>query len=65
MNIIDIITKKKNNIELTYDELSYAFTGYLKKEIPDYQMSSLLMAICLNGMTDNEIINLTKYMMLI
>lgn len=60
MNIIDIITKKKNNIELTYDELSYAFTGYLKKEIPDYQMSSLLMAITINGMTYQETMNLTE-----
>lgn len=60
MNIIDIITKKKNNIELTYDELSYAFNGYLKKEIPDYQMSSLLMAITINGMTYQETMNLTE-----
>lgn len=59
MNILDIITKKKNKEELTYDELSYAFLGYLNKEIPDYQMSSLLMAITINGMTLNETINLT------
>lgn len=59
MNIIDIITKKKNNLELTYDELSYAFNGYLKKEIPDYQMSSLLMAITINGMSYQETMNLT------
>ena len=31
MNILDIITKKKNKEELTYDELSYAFLGYLNK----------------------------------
>lgn len=59
MNILDIITNKKNKKELTYDELSYAFLGYLNKEIPDYQMSSLLMAITINGMTLNETINLT------
>ena len=59
MNILDIITKKKNKEELTYDELSYAFLGYLNKEIPDYQMSSLLMAITINGMTLKETINLT------
>lgn len=59
MNIIDIITKKKNNEELNYEELSYAFNGYLNKEIPDYQMSSLLMAIVINGMNLKEIISLT------
>ncbi len=59
MNIIDIITKKKNNEEVSYEELSYAFNGYLRKEIPDYQMSSLLMAIVINGMNLKETISLT------
>ncbi len=59
MNIIDIITKKKNKEELTKEELSFAFNGYYKNEIKDYQMSSLLMAITINGMTLNETINLT------
>ena len=59
MNIIDIITKKKNNEELSYEELSYAFNGYLNKEIPDYQMSSLLMAIVINGMNLKETTSLT------
>lgn len=59
MNILDIITKKKNNEELSYDELEFAFNGYLNKEIPDYQMSSLLMAIVINGMSIDETVNLT------
>ena len=59
MNILDIITKKKNKEELTYDELEFAFMGYLNKQIPDYQMSSLLMAIVINGMTIDETIDLT------
>jgi pyrimidine-nucleoside phosphorylase len=59
MNIIDIINKKRNNGELTNEELSYAFNGYLNGEVKDYQMSSLLMAICINGMTDQEIFDLT------
>ena len=59
MSIIDIILKKKNKEELSYDELSFAFNSYLKKEIPDYQMSALLMAITINGMTMEETINLT------
>ena len=64
MNIIDIIIKKKNKEELTEAEIKYTIDNFVKGEIKDYQMSSLLMAIAINGMTDNEIINLTKYMML-
>lgn len=59
MNIIDIITKKRKGKELNYKELEYAFKGYLNKYIEDYQMSSLLMAIVINGMTLEETINLT------
>ena len=59
MNIIDIINKKRKGKELTYEELNYAFTGYLNKQHEDYQMSSLLMAIVINGMTLDETINLT------
>ena len=58
MNIIDIITKKRLNEELSKEELDYAFSGYLKNNIKDYQMSALLMAICINGMTDQEIFDL-------
>lgn len=59
MNIIDIINKKRLGKELDYKELDYAFNGYLNKYIEDYQMSSLLMAIVINGMTLNETIHLT------
>lgn len=59
MNILDIITKKKNGGSLSYDELKFAFNGYLNKEIPDYQMSALLMAITINGMTISETLSLT------
>ena len=59
MTIVDIINKKRLGNELSYDELAYAFNGYYHEEIPDYQMSSLLMAICLKGMTDEEVLNLT------
>ena len=59
MNVIDIISKKRNNEELTKEELSFIFNGFLKKEVKDYQMSSLLMAICINGMSDQEVFDLT------
>lgn len=58
MNIVDIINKKREKGILTYEELSYAFNGYLNREVKDYQMSSLLMAICLNGMDDDETFSL-------
>lgn len=64
MNIIDIIIKKKNKNELTEGEIKYVVNNFVSGEIKDYQMSSLLMAIVINGMTDNEVIYLTKYMML-
>ena len=59
MTIVDIINKKRLGNELSKQELRYAFSGYYKEEIPDYQMSSLLMAICLKGMNDREILDLT------
>ena len=59
MTIIDIINKKRLGKRLTYEELDYAFTGYLKKQHEDYQVSSLLMAIVINGMTLEETIDLT------
>ena len=58
--IVDIINKKRLGKELSYRELDYFFNGYLNGNIKDYQMSSLLMAICINGMTDEEIFALTK-----
>lgn len=63
MNIIDIIVKKKNKEILTCDEIKYAVDNFISGEVKDYQMSSLLMAIVLNGMTEEEIFNLTKIML--
>ena len=63
MNIIDIIIKKKNKGALTEEEIKYVVNSFVSGEIKDYQMSSLLMAITINGMTDEETIYLTKYML--
>ena len=62
MNIIDIIVKKKNKLELSKKEIKYVIKNFVNGEIEDYQMSALLMAIVLNGMNDSEIFYLTKYM---
>ena len=59
MNIIDVINKKRDNIELTKEDMEFAFNGYLKEEVQDYQMSALLMAMCINGMSDQEVFDLT------
>ena len=63
MTIIDIINKKRLNKELTREEIEFAVNGYLDGSIKDYQMSSLLMAIVINGMTDRETIDLTDIML--
>lgn len=59
MTIVDIINKKRLGYTLNNEELKYAFNNYMKGKITDYQMSALLMAICINGMNDEEIYYLT------
>ena len=63
MNIIDIITKKKDGKELSYDEIKFAVDNFIKGIVKDYQMSALLMAIVINGMNEEETFNLTKVML--
>lgn len=63
MNIIEIINKKRLGKILSEEEINYAVSGYLSGEVKDYQMSSLLMAIVLKGLTDHEIITLTNVML--
>ena len=58
--IVHIINKKRLGKELSYHELDVFFNGYLEGKVKDYQMSSLLMAICINGMSEEEIFSLTK-----
>lgn len=63
MNIIDIINKKREKQELSKEEIKYAINGYLDGSIKDYQMSSLLMAIAINSMTEQETFDLTDIML--
>lgn len=55
MRMYDLIHKKRDGKELTEEEIKYIVSGYTNKEIPDYQMSALLMAIYFNSMTEKEI----------
>lgn len=63
MDIISIIEKKKHGLELTKDEINYWITEYTNENIPDYQVSALLMAIRLKGMTKRETFDLTDSML--
>jgi len=62
MRMYDIITKKRDGGELTQEEIEFFIGGYVKDEIPDYQVSALLMAIYFKGMTDRETATLTMCM---
>lgn len=54
MRMYDLIHKKRDGEELSREELHFIVEGYTKGEIPDYQMSALLMAIYFNSMTEEE-----------
>ena len=62
MRVYDLILKKRNGLALTKAEIDYLINGYVKGDIPDYQMSALMMAIYFKGMNEEETLNLTGAM---
>ena len=62
MNILEIISKKRDSKELSKEEIEYFIKGYTNGEIQDYQAAALIMAIYINGMNDREITDLTLAM---
>ena len=62
MRMYDIIMKKRNGGELSQDEIRFFIEGYTKGEIPDYQVSALMMAVYFRGMTEQETATLTLAM---
>ena len=62
MRVVDLITKKKNNQGLTTDEIKWLIDNYTKGNIADYQMSAFLMAVCFNGLSDRETVDMTLAM---
>lgn len=62
MNILDIIGKKRDNKELTKEEINYFVKEYTAGNVADYQAAALVMAIYINGMTIEETTNLTLAM---
>ena len=63
MRIVDLIEIKKNNKELSKEQIEFMIKGFTSGDIKDYQMSSMAMAIRLNGMTPKETAHLTMAMM--
>ena len=62
MNVIDLINKTKNSAPLTDSEIKWLVNEYTEGSVPDYQMSAWLMAVCLNGLTEQETLSLTYAM---
>lgn len=62
MRMIDIIEKKRDGLVLSKEEIEFFVNGYVKSEIPDYQVSALLMATYLNGLNESETSLLTTCM---
>ena len=64
MRVYDLIVKKRDGGEHTYDEIKFLINNYTRGDIPDYQISAWLMASFLNGLSENEAFYLTKAMLL-
>ncbi len=62
MTMTELLVKKRDGFELTDIEINEMIEKYTKGEIPDYQMSAMLMAIFIKGMNDRETLTLTKAM---
>ncbi|MCO7127168.1 pyrimidine-nucleoside phosphorylase [Sporolactobacillus shoreicorticis] len=62
MRMVDIITKKRDGLALSPEEIRFFIDGYVNGSVPDYQASALAMAIYFKDMTDPEIAELTRAM---
>ncbi len=62
MRMYDVILKKRGGGKLSREEIEYFITGFVKKEIPDYQASAFLMAAFIRGLDDEETSILTNAM---
>ncbi len=62
MQALEVISRKRDGREHPPDEIEFLLSGYLKGDIPDYQMAAWLMAVCIRGMTRAETLALTQAM---
>jgi pyrimidine-nucleoside phosphorylase len=63
MRTVDLIQRKRGGEELAPEEIEFLVEGYTNGDIPDYQMSSFLMAVFFSGMSDREVSRLTECML--
>ena len=62
MRMYDVIEKKRDGEELTFEEIKFFIDGYCEGKIPDYQAAAILMAIFIKGMNSRETADLTYIM---
>jgi pyrimidine-nucleoside phosphorylase len=63
MNVVTLISRKRDGGELSADEIGSLISGYVRGDVPDYQMSAWAMAVYLRGMTVAETAALTEHML--
>ncbi len=63
MRTVDILRRKRSGMELRDEEILFLVEGFTSGEIPRYQISAFLMAVCLQGMSENETLSLTRRML--
>jgi pyrimidine-nucleoside phosphorylase len=59
---LEVIGRKRDGSEHSPEEIEFLISGYVRGEIPDYQMAAWLMAVCIRGMTRAETLALTQAM---
>ena len=62
MRMYDLIMKKRNGGSLNEEEIRFMIQNYTNGDIPDYQMSAMMMAIYFQGMNEEETLHLTMEM---
>ncbi|MGH9322621.1 MAG: thymidine phosphorylase [Vicinamibacteria bacterium] len=63
MRAVDVLKRKRDDKELSHEEIAFLVDGFTTGDIPRYQMSAFLMAVCLRGMTAEETVALTECML--
>jgi pyrimidine-nucleoside phosphorylase len=59
----EIISKKRDGLELAREEIAFVISGYVRGDIPDYQVAAWLMAIYIRGLSERELADLTEIML--